>query len=257
MADVTPPPHPSAATRLAFRVARLAGRLPRGGNALIRLLARSFKGLGNYPIPTGYGTVTCDFRESVCWELIKFGEYRHWREDVAVLPELVRKGAIVLDVGANIGVTTMLYSRLARHVHAFEPSPRALKFLRQNVGRLPNVTIHEIALGEQSGSASFAEEAQLDLSHFSATGIEVPVRTIDQLALDPDFIKIDVEGFEHLVLGGAKETLKKGRAIILFEALDAEALKLGSDIIKAANPHYSIRHVGGQSYNYIAEPRPN
>jgi FkbM family methyltransferase len=237
---------------IAFAAARVANRLPRGGYFITRTLPRIIPGLRNYPIPTKYGPVICDLREWVCWPLVKFGEYPHWHDDEAILPSLgLTKDSVVLDVGANLGVTVLQFARLAGRVHAFEPAPRALHFLRQNVGHLPNVTVHAIALGSEAGTATFSEEWKLDESHFAETGIEVPVQTIDGLALNPDFIKIDVEGFEHLVLSGASATLKAGPTV-LFEALDPAALEASSQIILAVNPDYKIEHVGGESFNYIA-----
>lgn len=238
---------------IAFALARLANKAPRGGYAVTRTLPKFVPSLRNYPIPTRYGPVICDLREWVCWPLVKFGEYPHWKDDEAILSKLgLNKESVVLDVGANLGVTVMLFSRFAGQVHAFEPAPRALHFLRQNVAHLPNVTVYPVALGAESGTAMFSEEWKLDESHFADEGIEVEVRTIDQLGIKPDFIKIDVEGYEHTVLQGAMETLQHG-PLIFFEALEPSALESSSRIIKAANSHYKIRPVGGESFNYIAE----
>jgi FkbM family methyltransferase len=241
--------------QLAFAAVRLANKAPRGGYFVARVAAKLVPGLRNFPIPTIYGPIVCDLRESVCWPLVRYGRYPHWSEDEAGLPTLgISSDSIILDVGANLGATVLQYARLAKHVHAFEPSPRALKFLRQNVEHLANVTIHPVALGDRVGTAYFEEEAALDISHLSDEGLEVPMKTVDSLDLRPDFIKIDVEGFEHLVLAGARETLKTGPTVI-FEALDQEAVERNTAILQAANPAYRVRHVGGASFNYIAATR--
>jgi len=242
-------------TDLAFFLIKLLGRAPRGGAFAARSIARLVPGLRNYKVSTKYGDVVCDLRETVCWPLVRYKEYPGWKDDEALLPTLgITKKSIVLDIGANLGVTVMQYAKMAGHVHAFEPAPRALHLLRQNVSVLSNVTVHAIAIGDKTGTATFAEESTLDTSHFAEEGIEVPVKTIDSLGIDADFIKIDVEGFEHLVLAGATETLKKG-PIILFEALDEAARDLSTSIILAANPSYKVTHAGGQSLNYLAKVR--
>lgn len=237
---------------LVFRLTRLANRLPRGGLIVTRLMPRLVPGLRNYPIPTKYGPIVCDLREWVCWPLVKYGEYPHWKDDEEILPRLgITRETVVLDIGANLGVMAMQFARMARHVHAFEPAPRALRFLRQNVACLTNVTVHPIAVGNHDGVATFSEHWKLDESAFAEDGIEVRVRTIDSLRIDAQFIKIDVEGFEHVVLEGATETLKKGPTLF-FEALDEEALRKSSAVIWKANAAYVIRHVGGDSFNYVA-----
>lgn len=52
--------------------------------------------------------------------------------------------------------------------------------------------------------------------------IQVKCRTLDsvveELNIEPDFLKIDVEGFEHVVLSGASQVLTKFRPCIILEA---------------------------------------
>src|SRR5688572_20118403 len=69
---------------------------------------------------------------------------------VALFKSLISKEGRVIDVGANVGCTTILFGELAGQVDSFEPSPTTFAFLARNVERagLENVTLHNLALGE-------------------------------------------------------------------------------------------------------------
>ncbi len=118
-------------------------------------------------------------------------------------------------------------------VHAFEPIARIAALARENckVSGL-DVTIFERAVAGQEGElpiydpgGSNAYSASLNSEFLSGHKDQymVPVTTIDAHCaahdLDPDLIKIDVEGVEGKVLLGARETLARKRAIIFCEWL--------------------------------------
>ena len=198
--------------------------------------------------------LVCDVGESVCYSLLKWGEYPHWRLDEEGIERIpLTTDSVVLDIGANIGVLTRQFASRAGHVHAFEPSPRALRLLRANVQDLANVTIHPFAVADTVGKAGFAQRESVDMSSLTTVGdIEVSVTTVDALALAPDFIKIDVEGFEEQVLRGAKETLTRS-PIVMFEALSNETRERCERVILSANPGYSFERLGGGT-NFLAWP---
>jgi FkbM family methyltransferase len=231
----------------AATLIRAAHHLPRGSVRLARTLAAIRPSLHHYRAETRYGSFICDMAEMACYPLIAKGEFPHWRSDEAALFSIpLNRNSVVLDIGANIGVMTRIFAARAGHVHSFEPAPRALALLRENAPE--NSTIHAIAIGDHNGIAHIQEAEAVDESYIATTGIPVQMRTIDSLALAPDLIKIDVEGFEPAVLRGAAETLKNG-PIIMFEALTAAALAHCSAIIVEANPAYSIRDMGsGQNF---------
>ncbi len=140
---------------------------------------------------------------------------------------------VVLDVGANIGCTALLFGQLAQSVHAFEPAPSTYAFLEQNVGRsgLRNITLHNYGVGAVAGEFSLtfspvnrsggfvSNQTQATEGHIVETiqirQLDEVVRTLDLAAVD--FIKIDVEGFEGDVLRGAKDTLAKFRPNVVME----------------------------------------
>ena len=213
-------------------------------------LARAFRAarpsLRRYSAETRYGRLTCDIGEPGCFPLIKFGHYPHWERDEKAIDGLaLGEESVIVDVGANIGAMSKIFARRAKVVHAFEPSPRALEYLKMNADK--NVIVHPVALSDHDGVGLFEERESLDRSSFSDDGIEVPVRTLDSFGLKPDLIKIDVEGFEPEVLRGARETLRHSPTL-LFEALSQEALAECRDVILAANEHYRFERISEHNY---------
>lgn len=156
----------------------------------------------------------------------------------AIAPNL--KGKVVYDIGANIGITTLFF---AKHVGeeglvvAFEPVPPTARRLQENVriNRLQNVRIYAVALGDTAGQAEicYAEDASgiATLRKDMALGYQREYRmqtfTVEVVPLDvlverehlpaPDFIKIDVEGFEYQVLQGAREVIERARPALFME----------------------------------------
>jgi FkbM family methyltransferase len=134
--------------------------------------------------------------------------------------EHVRRGDVIYDIGANVGVYTLLSSVLvgdAGHVYAFEPSPQNLDFLRAHVARnrLSNVTVIEQAVGAAVGTVKFTSNRGLMGRIDDHGDITVPVTSIDAFVAaghrPPTLMKIDVEGAEADALIGAERTLRTHR----------------------------------------------
>jgi FkbM family methyltransferase len=164
----------------------------------------------------------------------------------AVEPEIKKRwkallspGEVIFDVGANIGITVQRFHALlsgACVIHAFEPLPRNLELLRQNIAGLDHhVQVVAAAVGNENGRVIF--EDNLDhgaLSRISRLGtpsrkardfwrhsnsIEVDLVTLDRYCADhpeaaPTFIKLDVEGAGHLVMQGAKTVLSRHKPVL-------------------------------------------
>ena len=147
----------------------------------------------------------------------------------AAFRELQPPGAAALDVGANIGLTTLLMSRLRPEgeVLALEPSASTFGYLQRNLAAgAANATALRTALGAAEGPRGWVDDAaNSSASHLSAQtapGADaVPVSTLDGLVaargLAPAFIKIDVEGFELDVLEGGERTLRELRPVVFLE----------------------------------------
>jgi FkbM family methyltransferase len=155
---------------------------------------------------------------------------------VRVMREHVRAGTTVYDIGAHIGYLTLTLGRLVGPrgtVVAVEADPRNGAMLRANLDAngATNVAIVSQAISDEVGVISFATfPTYSSVSHISegahaddAVLVEVPATTIDELAFGsrygpPAFIKIDVEGAELRVLGGAERTLREVRPTVICEA---------------------------------------
>jgi FkbM family methyltransferase len=142
---------------------------------------------------------------------------------------------VILDIGANVGqfclrAAALMHGRL--QIHAFEPNPHALKFLERNLSYNRNlkdkIFVHSIALGNVNGMKpfSFSETNSGGGSvDTGSSGIIVQIRKLDEWVKEQnvnhiDFVKIDVEGFEPMVLLGAAETIKLYKPDMYIEITD-------------------------------------
>lgn len=149
----------------------------------------------------------------------------------ASLARLVRPGMVVVDVGANLGLYSLLMARLAGptgRVVSFEPDPALFSLLRENCAAngATNVECIHLALGSLSGRMKLQRptlnSGDNHLGNDTSTPfrrpIEVGVASLDSLMPDlrPDFIKVDVQGWELKVLRGMEGTLKAAGNVGIF-----------------------------------------
>jgi len=148
-----------------------------------------------------------------------------------VLRRGVRPGGVALDVGANIGLTTVMIARgHAGPVHAFEPHPETFAFLERTVraNALSDVVLVNRALGRAPGTLPFFVDRDSSASHVVAPhspgrsgSIDVPVATVDDLAATLGgpvrFIKLDAEGAEPDIIEGAARTIARDRPAVFVE----------------------------------------
>jgi FkbM family methyltransferase len=142
------------------------------------------------------------------------------RAERRLLRETLFSGAVVVDAGANIGIYSEFFSRCVGPngaVHSFEPSPESFKRLRSATRKLPNVRLSQAAVGERGGKSELYLSHLLNVDHraYKAPGdsrVSIPIQMV---ALDDyfrpgervDLIKLDVQGYEHHALRGAKRVL--------------------------------------------------
>jgi FkbM family methyltransferase len=149
----------------------------------------------------------------------------------------IHPGDTVIDVGANVGIYTMLAAELvgrSGHVHAFEPDPQSMFYLMTNVNRnrlTDRVTLWELAASDRSENTQLyldlktARTTSLDVNAYSPDlqirqPIVVAAAALDDLITQPpQFLKIDVEGAELAVLGGASRLLRNYHPVLLVEVL--------------------------------------
>jgi hypothetical protein len=156
-----------------------------------------------------------------------YGEFAEGENQV--LCSYARPGDVVVDIGANLGTTTLPLARAvgsAGQVLAFEPQPLIAQCLLTNLtlNDAFNVRHFAAAAGQAAGWASMQVPAVGDASNYGAAclgegNLKVPVMGLDDLGLERcSLIKIDVEGFEWQVLQGARETIRSLRPVLYFEA---------------------------------------
>ena len=175
---------------------------------------------------------------------------------------VVRPGDTVLDVGANLGVVTLLLSRLVGptgHVHAFEPNPRLVRMLKADLdcAGAENVVLHPIALGAADGELELAAPAGnagagslvRTGEHLERTRVPV-VRLARVLAVEKcgpiRLVKIDVEGFEPQVFAGAQAWFERRPPdVIVFELNEADA----------TGDHPTFGALAALGYRFLSIPR--
>ena len=154
-------------------------------------------------------------------------------EMVSLFQSLLQPTDTVLDIGANIGCTSLLFGDLARQVYSFEPSPTTHRWLVENVQRakLNNVEPLNLGLGKDAGTfeLTFAPNNRSGgfVSNLTSAseGHQVEQITIargddfirEHQIAKVDFIKIDVEGFEQSVIEGLAETIARDQPIVVLE----------------------------------------
>ena len=137
-----------------------------------------------------------------------------------------------IDIGACIGDFTKELAKITTHrVYAFEPSPSNFKILRENTKDLSNVNIYKIAVSNQNRDDGILYKCPTNLgmnrmykSDWCKGGkavYNVKVRPLDSMIIhytgSIDFVKIDVEGFEHRVIMGMKQLLKWFHPFLMIE----------------------------------------
>jgi FkbM family methyltransferase len=140
----------------------------------------------------------------------------------------LRSGDVLYDVGANIGVLTLLLATepVGREVRIFaaEPEPGNFRQLERNValnGLEDRVLPHRVALGAADGTTELfvrggAGEGRHSIveERGSTRTVQVPLSTLatfaERTGSPPDVVKIDVEGAEGRVLAGMEPLLNAG-----------------------------------------------
>ncbi|RZA32370.1 MAG: FkbM family methyltransferase [Lysobacteraceae bacterium] len=152
---------------------------------------------------------------------------------VRLFDSLIKPSDTVLDIGANIGCTSILFGSRAARVISFEPSPTTYQFLKTNVGAsgFQNIALNNVGLGKSPGRFELTFAANNRSGGFVSNKAQASaghqVEAIDIACGDTflaeadihevEFVKIDVEGFERDVIEGLRETLARAQPIVTLE----------------------------------------
>lgn len=197
-------------------------------------------------VPDFEGAFQLDARSHVLRRVLLDGVYEPAL--AALCTRLADPSRDALDVGANAGFFSVLLARRlapAQRVVALEPTPAMAARLCANLARngvAGRVSVVEAAAAEHAGEAvvraiagkeeyatlgrALHPSLRADTPDRHAEVAEIPVRVlrlddlVNEMGLRPGFVKIDVEGNEHRVLGGATRLLAEHRPLILLEIND-------------------------------------
>lgn len=165
-------------------------------------------------------------------------------EHINFFKQHIKQNSIVLDIGAQLGLMSKVFSDLtgaSGKVFAFEPAPNTYEILCKTIEM--NMMGHiatpvQKAVSDKKGMTKFyISKMVLDPANslvdykrkHNFQGIDVAVISVDDFVSEQslpkvDFIKIDAEGAEYQVLQGAQKTMQKYRPVIHL-ALHPAALK--------------------------------
>ncbi len=153
--------------------------------------------------------------------------------------------AVFCDIGANIGQHSLYMSQLADQVHAFEPYDRVRQKLQQQIvlNGIENLFVYPVGLSNRDQTLPFYAPTGRNqgIGSFDASTTTKGNRPAGDLNLvrgdeffnshsiqSIDLMKIDVEGFEKLVLEGLRHTLERDRPVVVCEITYGTGLSINS-----------------------------
>ena len=153
------------------------------------------------------------------------------RQTKQVLKRCLTTTSNCIDVGCHEGEVLEIMLKHApqgRHI-GFEPIPEFCNFLKEKFPS--NCTFYQMGLSNEAGESTFnyvisnpgysgIKKRRYDTPNEKDTSLTIKIDRLDNIIAkdcNVDFMKIDVEGAEYLVMDGAKETIKKYQPTLVFE----------------------------------------
>lgn len=216
-------------------VAALQRRLPRGKGAIPRFLGRRLGKRPRYLITKHGAKLVMASGAYDVYATMALNDYSWEYDDFQACLLGLGDGQVFYDVGANVGYYTieMANIRPTSHIIAFEPQLDLAEAIRAsvNLNRFENVEVLPMLVGDRSrlsdlflAPASIHASPLNDFGRRSNRHVQSKMAAIDELVAsgeipDPDFVKMDVEASEHLVLQGGAATFRRSRPHIYLEYL--------------------------------------
>jgi len=177
--------------------------------------------------------------------------------DMGFLLHFLRSDDLFVDIGANIGVYTILASaEVKANTISIEPIPSTFKSLVDNINinnLQDKVQVMNIGLGGNVGKLNFTKSLDC-INHVALPNdldtIEVSIYPLDAIlpeAITPILIKIDVEGFETEVLKGAEKTLSNDDLKVIIIELNGSGKRYDFD---DTTIHDKLLSYGFKPYSY-------
>jgi FkbM family methyltransferase len=185
---------------------------------------------------------------------------------------LVREGDRVIDIGANLGYYSIIFSDLVGpegHVWSVEPVPLYRRILKRNMGRRANIEIVPFALGEVVGRVEMGVPGDQPHRHGLTRVLEedesdqidqtftVEVRVPDELFSGIDrlnYIKCDVEGYEIHVIPPMLEMIRTFRPIVQVELAGKNRQPIFALFIKENYQAFYVRDQHLHALQHASQP---
>jgi FkbM family methyltransferase len=209
--------------------------LPRGKGAVPRWLGKALLRMNSQYLTTRHGTKLVLSPGSLdVYATMRLNnnswDYHDFLTCVAATPD----GATFYDIGANVGYFSLEMAPLTKgsvRVVAFEPQSALARAIRcsADLNKFDNIVVFDVLVGDITGESDFfLSAASIHASAVADSGrkpkraLRKQMVRIDDLVasgsiLPPDFVKMDVEGSEHLVFRGAHQTFERYKPHIFLE----------------------------------------
>ena len=207
------------------------------------------------PVPVRGFEIICDWQDSFYLSLLFLGDFEKYESNI--LENIIRRGDMILDVGANVGYMTLLMalkSGPTGRVYSYEPVKRTFQKLQENIKHNEKLPLSEVilrrkGLGERAASIPIYLRAVVSgtgidsgrssiISDFSIAGYKVIAEQIELCRLDDEniedkltLVKCDIEGYEKAFFEGGMATLSRDKPLLLFEWNPSPQSYTAEDII--------------------------
>ncbi len=182
----------------------------------------------------------------------------HEFEEMAFVLHFLRKEDLFMDVGANVGVFTVLAgSAVGASCVSVEPGEESFAHLSDNIAinRMQDrVQAVQACVSNEDASCLFSNSPESTLSHITNSAGDAHTTEVATLRIDtilvgkvPVMLKIDVEGFEKQALEGAVQTLENPQLKVVLLEIGSHSLRYG---IEPSEIHEIMVRHGFRPYIY-------
>jgi len=167
-------------------------------------------------------------------EELTYYNFNIWKLDQYRQSELEKTGKknpVIVDAGASRGSFSILATQKFPEatIYAFEPTPYAYERLKRLTRKYPNIHCFSFALGDENkmtyivdnggeGGTNNLVDMTTPWANKKDKKFPVEMVRLDDILVSYDFIKIDTEGAEGIIIKGAAETIKRSKPIMAMSA---------------------------------------
>ncbi len=151
------------------------------------------------------------------------------KREISILKKLIKPDFCIIDIGANIGFYSILFSKMIVNgkIHSFEPDKENYLHLEKLTNHLAIIKINQLAVADEKKTVKLYKSTFLNVDHRiyefpeGKNPTEMQTISVDEYVKEKfrvDFIKMDIQGAEYLALKGMLKTVKANpNCLILME----------------------------------------